>query len=370
MLGMQQVQHHPHQMAHHVPTSYPPLTIPSGTSISCAPNSPIIKSGRPKLTLNTAINDTQPRTFGKGTSLRLDTLSAISPTVRNTFSNAYESKSAPVSNPTSLRFDLNSARDETPIGSQSSDISSAASSSTVSLESAICPYVQPSHLKSILVNGHYPRILVRRMSVQRPIFPLQKSVSFREPLDEEIKTTKYILAHSDLENVNTESILEPTTQLDEPNSTLADEENTPIARPEDWNINSDIELKVHPKIELQIPPAPTSPSPPSPPLLSIPRSSPRLGPRPSHSLPKLSSSCPRKTGHKRDSSSSGSESDDSRSHTPVAGRSKRARWAWTLGPLPGYKAPDEIAPEVPMGSREGSVIGDDLSLSPGSNPSP
>jgi hypothetical protein len=373
MLGMQQVQHHPHQMAHHVPTSYPPLATPSGTSPSCAPISPIIKSARPKLTLNTAVDNTQARTLGKGTSLRLDTLSAISPTIRNTFSNAYEPKSAPVSNPTSLKFEFTPPQDETPIGSQSSDISSAASSSTVSLESAVCPYIQPSHLKPILVNSHYPRIPVRRMSVQRPMFPLEKSVSFREPLDEEIKTTKYILAHSDLDAVNVESSLEPAAQTEEPQSTSLNDENISVPQSEDRNIGTDTDLKINTEIELQIPPAPTSlssPTPPSPPLLSLPRSSPRIGHRPSHSLPTLSSGCPRKSGHKRDSSSSGSESDDSRSHTPVAGRSKRTRWAWTLGPLPGYKTPDDNTLEVPMGSREGSVIGDDLSLSPGSNPSP
>jgi hypothetical protein len=87
-------------------------------------------------------------------------------------------------------------------------------------------------------------------------------------------------------------------------------------------------------------------------------------------MPQLPSGCPRKIGHKRDSSSSDSDSDDSCAHTPLAGRSKRRRWAWTLGPLPGYTAPDGEEPEMPMGSREGSVAGEDPSVSPESNPSP
>ena len=40
------------------------------------------------------------------------------------------------------------------------------------------------------------------MSVQRPLFPLQKKVSFRNPLDEEITTSKYTLAHSDIESTD------------------------------------------------------------------------------------------------------------------------------------------------------------------------
>jgi hypothetical protein len=52
---------------------------------------------RPKLSINTE----QPRILGKGASLRLETLSAVSPTVRNTFSNAYERPAPAPSTPNS-----------------------------------------------------------------------------------------------------------------------------------------------------------------------------------------------------------------------------------------------------------------------------
>jgi hypothetical protein len=363
MLGMQ-AQPHTHHIGHHVPTSYPPLAAPSATSISCGPVSDSsIKPERPRLSLNTTINNTQPRTFGKGSSLRLDTLSAISPTVRNTFSNAYERQSTGLSTSESIPEEVEPIPERPRTDSQSSEASSASSlssTSTVSLESAICPYIQPSHLKSILANSHYPKP-IRRMSIQRPMFPLRKRVSFKEPLDEEIKTTRYILAHSDLESAAADTSPDSPSKSTEDASTesaldnsCSDEQNDTTPKVPRLSIS---------EVELEIPSAPVTLAPPQ---LGSPRRSPRLLPRQSHSLPSLSL-CPRTQGHKRDSSSSDSDSDDSCAHTPVAGRSKRRRWQWTLGALPGYAAPDDEEAEPPMGSREGSL---DLSISPASNPSP
>jgi hypothetical protein len=376
MLGMQQAQSHAHQLGHHVPSSYPSLDTSSATSLSCVPVSPtsMLKPGRPKLSVNTALSSTQTRTFGKGSSLRLDTLSAISPTIRNTFSNAYEGQSAAKPTQDTVTQDLDTPKDESATESLHIELSSASSlssTSTVSLESSVCPYIQPSHLKSILVNGHYPKIIVRNMSVQRPRFPLQKSVSFREPLDEEIKTTKYILAHSDIDNITLDSSSESLAQSIDSSSTTAEIENVSTPEPNMTLPTIDIHPPYQSEIELQVPTAPASLSIPqfSSPHPS-PYPSPRLLPRQSHSLPPRLSVCPRKVGHKRDSSSSGSDSDDSCAHTPVAGRSKRRRWAWTLGPLPGYTAPEGGEIEIPIGSREGSVAGDDLSISPASDPSP
>ena len=73
-------------------TSQPrPLSIPHSR----------IASSRPTLSINTSFSTLQSRTFGKGSSLRLDTLSAVSPTVKNTYSNAYERLSTPI-NPAQL----------------------------------------------------------------------------------------------------------------------------------------------------------------------------------------------------------------------------------------------------------------------------
>src|ERR1051326_4599802 len=64
-----------------------PIHSPSSLNPHRYPSHPFAPaSRRPNLKLNTS----NIRSFGKNSSIRLDTLSAISPTVRNTFSNAYE----------------------------------------------------------------------------------------------------------------------------------------------------------------------------------------------------------------------------------------------------------------------------------------
>ncbi|KAF2201933.1 hypothetical protein GQ43DRAFT_370259 [Delitschia confertaspora ATCC 74209] len=114
------------------------------------------------------------------------------------------------------------------------------------------------------------------MAPTRPLFPATKSVSFRTPLEEEIKTVKYTMAHSDIEAPSSE---EPSESSDQSSS----EQSSSSAF-------SSLE---------------GSPRPREP-----------------------------RTGEKRDSSSSEEESDDSCPETPVAGRRKRSRdWRWTLGPL-------------------------------------
>ncbi|KAF2447284.1 hypothetical protein P171DRAFT_483330 [Karstenula rhodostoma CBS 690.94] len=255
-------------------------------------------SQRPSLRLDTQ----QLRTFGKGSSLRLDTLSAVSPTARNTFSNAYAppASAAPATGrPSKLRLSIDSscnAPTSASTPSSASTLSSALTSASTDSAAIIIPYKQPHNVRSILSNGPTPR----KMASARPLFPAEKRVSFRAPLEEEIKTVKYTLAHSDIESsVSTISSLATT-------SSEESETATPLS------IN-------------------TKPTSTASPTLSIPSSSSSS----SSSFASLQTS-PRpggpRAGDKRDSSDSDS---DSCPETPVAGRRKRRRdWRWTLGPLP------------------------------------
>ncbi|KAH7399131.1 hypothetical protein DE146DRAFT_613467 [Phaeosphaeria sp. MPI-PUGE-AT-0046c] len=255
-------------------------------SLPILPRAPV--SQRPKLSVNTA----QPRSFGKGASLRLDTLSAVSPTRINTFSNAY-----PAIKP---RLSIDSSIPNAPSGpastattpSSASTLSSAHTSASNDSATAAIPYKQPHNLVSVLANSPARSIIPRKMAASRPMFPAEKRVSFRTPLEEEITTVKYTLAHSDLDaSVSTLSSLSSATSSDS-----AAHHSLP----------SDASTKI------SLAPAATSAS-----------SSTESSPRPKE---------PR-AGDKRDSSSSEDDS-DSCPDTPVPGRRKRTRdWRWTLGPI-------------------------------------
>jgi hypothetical protein len=152
---------------------------------------------RPKLSLNT-----QPgRTVGKSsTSLRLDTLSAVSPTARNTFKNACASSSARSTAGVALPRGQQESDEAPPASSLGtpSSASTTASHLTFSAE-PIVPYALSYNIIPILTNSPI-KTARRNMSAQtRPLlFPASKRVSFRNPLEEEIKTERYIMAHSDL----------------------------------------------------------------------------------------------------------------------------------------------------------------------------
>ncbi|CAI9630020.1 unnamed protein product [Alternaria burnsii] len=239
---------------------------------------------RPKLSINTE----QPRILGKGASLRLETLSAVSPTVRNTFSNAYERPAPAPTTPNSA-----------------STLSSTLTSASTDSATSSIPYKQPHNLTSILSNSPARAIIPRKMgSSNRPMFPAEKRVSFRTPLEEEITTTKYTLAHSDLESSS--STLSSLTSSVE---TTSSESEAETGKPS---------LSLKPAINISntsISPLQLSISSTASSVESSPRKSPRAG-------------------DKRDSSSSEDDS-DSAPETPVAGRRKRTRdWRWTLGPLP------------------------------------
>ncbi|KAF4260903.1 hypothetical protein CNMCM8812_006633 [Aspergillus fumigatus] len=150
---------------------------------------------RPKLTLQTK---SLPTTFGTSTtglSLSLAACATASPTVRNTFKNAYD-----VSCPPSVTVSP-SKSSMSRFGKPSSPYPTNANGN---------PYQQPLGVKSILRNSPLEPTARRRSisvapngpnggsSSRRMFFPAEKRVSYRYPLEEEITTVHYTARHSDL----------------------------------------------------------------------------------------------------------------------------------------------------------------------------
>ncbi|CAI6339150.1 unnamed protein product [Periconia digitata] len=300
-----------------------PILSSSASSQRSSSKSPALPSAsRPKLRLDTQ----PPRCFGKNsTSLRLDTLSAVSPTVRNTFSNAYE---PPQHRP---RLSLHTTCDSTvsQASSASTCTPSSASTPASSLDSASndsattpFPYKQPHNLTSILRNSQAPATRApRNMAAVRPFFPAEKKVSFRTPLDEEITTIKYTLAHSDLESSSS-----TISSL-----SLSTTSSSSISEDDDQDATSEVSASI------EITPAPQDAASSSSPSSASSASSTTATPNPRflslENSPRPRGAPAARAGDKRDSSES--DSDDSCPETPVAGRRKRRRdWRWTLGPLP------------------------------------
>jgi len=254
---------------------------------------------RPKLSLNTTI---LPPTFGKKTtSLRLETLSATSPTVRNTFSNAHEEdarlraagnkpKRPTLSNLATSSITSQDIVTSSPVAfdnldSTASSTTSANSISTTDSLPTSVPYKLTYNATSILTNSPLPKPSTQRRAFaqSRPMFPTAKKVAFAAPLTEDITTEKYTMRHSDIESsVSTISTLE----LSPPETNKLEVEGEGNA------------LKSGAKTA---------------------------------TAKKSTSSSPR-TGEKRESSDE--EDSDTCPATPVAGRKKRHReWVWTLGPV-------------------------------------
>lgn len=143
---------------------------------------------RPKLTLQTS---SLPVTFGRSTtglSLSLATGATASPTVHNTFKNAYDAAYPP-------------SATVSPSRSTSTRFSKPSSPYTSSN-----PYQLPLGVKSILRNSRLERRPSQAApngpngssSSRRVFFPTKKQVNYRYPLEEEIKTVKYTARHSDI----------------------------------------------------------------------------------------------------------------------------------------------------------------------------
>lgn len=274
-----------------------------------SPTSPTSQAQKPRLSLNTRCAQ---RTVGRtNTGLRLDTLSAVSPTQQNTYKNTYEPPAAPSTpfcavNQTLSPGTLGSPQPSSPHSQNQSENSSTSSNSpapspTSSSSSAATrevPYSIHTSLHSILSNSPLPKAgntqmdaQDRRKSSSASTGSTGRRVCFRQPqLAEEIKTVKYTVPHLDL--------LQPKIR-------------SPTVHQEDSLRNE------------------------------------------------------ARTGDKRDSPSDDDDDDldngrggaddcDTYPKTPVAGRKKKRReWLWTLGPMPGANM------NSGGGLRTGRLDGDD-----------
>lgn len=289
------------------PAVQSPQSVPI-TQPSCSPAAP----RRPKLSLNTTT--AQVRTFGKGSSLRLETLSAVSPTARNTFSNGYEpqSLSATDSKPWSRVI----PEADTPSSASTFNSSTSASSySSLGSDLAKTPYKLPHNVRSILSNSPLPPVHSHRTMASRPMFPATKRVSFRANLTEEIVTTKYTMAHSDIASSSStisSLALDSSANESEP-STSASSTTTTATAATITTTTTTLPSRTSTKLDMQL-------SKPMEPATALHHST-----EPAR--------C-----QKRESPSDSESDSDSCPETPVAGRRKRRReWKWTLGPIDGQQ---------------------------------
>ncbi|KAL4808387.1 hypothetical protein BDV18DRAFT_99160 [Aspergillus unguis] len=178
---------------------------------------------RPKLTLQTS---SLPVTFGSsstGLSLSLAAGSTASPTVRNTFKNAYD-----------MAYPSSATASPSRASSSNNRFAKPASPFTSSN-----PYQLPLGVKSILRNSQLESSK-RRSSItasgpndfstsRRVYFPTKKHVSYRNPLEEEIKTVKYTARHSDIvsESENESCETSSDDESDYSTSSLVSSETTP-----------------------------------------------------------------------------------------------------------------------------------------------
>jgi hypothetical protein len=147
---------------------------------------------RPKLSLQTA---SLPLTYGKsstGITMASSAARTASPTILNTFTNAYE---IPSRTPSSSRLTRLSP-------------SSRLNSAHTSRHNPSLPYKLPIGLKGILRNTPIPADM-RRSSIatsaspcttRRVFFPPTKQVHFRTNLEEEVRTVRFTITHADIDS--------------------------------------------------------------------------------------------------------------------------------------------------------------------------
>jgi len=178
-------------------------------------------SKRPKLSLQTAA---LPITFGKSTtalSLSLN-IPTASPTVLNTFNNAYDipRRGSPASPSTN---NILSARPR-PASRLNSPYTSLAHDQ---------PYTLPLGVRGILRNSPIPS-LPRRASLSasgstRRFFPPPKRVAYRFPLEEEIKTVRFVVPHSEIsseEDARSDSDVSTTSSHTSSSGSSSEDETT------------------------------------------------------------------------------------------------------------------------------------------------
>ncbi|KLJ05816.1 hypothetical protein EMPG_09316 [Blastomyces silverae] len=320
----------------------PPVLAPISTSQSHASSN---GSRRPKLSLQTS---SLPMTFGKSTtalSLALSAGCSPSPTVRNTFSNAYDGFRRPASSSTA--------------GASSPKCSSRAGKRS---SSYLCnyqgvddeiPYKLPLGLRSILRNSplHASSSLRRPPlaaqgsngsgnghSGRRVLFPAKRQVKYRFPLDEEIKTTRYTAKHSDLLSVDSPSgPSDVYTSSDE-----GEESDSSLSQPGSSNFSDDDEAIAPPPAEENTrnniinrnasddDASAAKNNNPAPAAVERPRTAKRK-----HSMSERQI---RAVALREDLASSGSGAYGYRDDAPKISllhqrRKRQRKWRWTLGPI-------------------------------------
>lgn len=171
-------------------TTLTPLNMSCGLSTNNSlDDRPTTVSTRPKLTLQTS---SLPRTTGSsstGLSFSFASGPSASPTVLNTFKNAYD-----VAFPASATSSPSRAPNK-----------QHKPASPYVANNYSGPYQLPLGVKSILRNSPLNQLSRRRSvsvsggpNTRRVFFPAKKQVSYRHPLQEEIQTVKYTARHSDL----------------------------------------------------------------------------------------------------------------------------------------------------------------------------
>lgn len=183
-------------------------------------------SKRPKLSLQTSC---LPVAFGKSTtalSFGLTTCYSASPTMRNTFNNAYDGfcSSVTSSAPATASSEITATTAATtPSLSAKCVRNGPAFAASRSSESAP-PYQLPLGLRSILRNSPIRPTDLRRPSLsacagngRRKLFHATKRVNYRFPIEEEITTVRFVAKHSDLLS-STDSLSSTSTSPSEQDS--------------------------------------------------------------------------------------------------------------------------------------------------------
>lgn len=197
----------PPQPSHRPPSdSYPSPPASAPSSSSSTPTAPSKVPSRPKLTLQTSA---LPRTFGRSTT-GLSLLTTSSPTVHNTFKNAYDVPAPASAIPTATTTTTTTTPAPSSLHCQKPSKPLCSPYPSYYSNNAGNSYQQPIGVKSILRNSPLePATHRRSVSVaanngngasgsRRVFFPAKKQVSYRQPLEEEIRTVHYVARHSDL----------------------------------------------------------------------------------------------------------------------------------------------------------------------------
>ncbi|OJD16406.1 hypothetical protein AJ78_03436 [Emergomyces pasteurianus Ep9510] len=246
----------PQQQSQPLPDMFVKPAVPGPISSSPS-HGPSNITKRPKLSLQTS---SLPITFGKSTtslSLALSAGCSSSPTVRNTFSNAYDGFRQTAS--------LSPVGASSPKGGPRPGKRGSSYLCNYQGVDDQIPYKLPLGLRSVLRNSPFRSSSLRRPSSlaaqsgngssnghsgRKVLFPAKRQVKYRYPLDEEIKTVRYVAKHSDLLTLDSET--EPsdgnTSSDDEgeesdyssqspPSSNLSEDDET-AAPPEEVNRNN------------------------------------------------------------------------------------------------------------------------------------